>query len=311
MNTVTETAFKGVFALRFVTETVEAVFLPANGGKLASLTDRATGRELLAQAPGDVYLPLTREGSYVDSECSAFDDMFPTIDPVTPGSGARQGVEYPDHGEAARSAYTYTVTGDTIVMTYTSETLAYQFTKTVTDAKGALRIDYRVDNLSDEPFDCLWAGHCMLAACEGGVLTTPWGENAPCEIMFDTNAEFGSRGDVCKATAAMLQSAPFRSDGNAYKYYFTDPLPAGQDSVIRYTDPVSRRSVALRFDPENIRFLGIWINNGSFKNMYNVAPELCTAPYDTPFAAKERGHGWSVAPHGSRNFYLEITTEAK
>ena len=53
-----------------------ASILPLDGGKMASLKLKNTGKELLAVKPGDKYKVLAYDGEYVPSECSAFDDMF-------------------------------------------------------------------------------------------------------------------------------------------------------------------------------------------------------------------------------------------
>lgn len=83
--------YKDIFSLVLDTGRLRAAVLPENGGKLASLVDKESGTELLAQAAGKAYLPIGLDSSYVKGECSAFDDMFPTIDPQEGG--------YPDHGE--------------------------------------------------------------------------------------------------------------------------------------------------------------------------------------------------------------------
>ena len=75
---------------------LEAKILPEDGAKLASLKT-GSGRQLLEEAPGEAYRRLTLSGSYVEAECSAFDDMFPTIDPCDTA-----GFVYPDHGDVCR-----------------------------------------------------------------------------------------------------------------------------------------------------------------------------------------------------------------
>ena len=101
-------------------------FLPNDGAKMASLIDLATNHELLLTRDGESYRVLTADGSYVDSECSAFDDMFPTIDPYTPETGAYRGITYPDHGECCRLPYEVRVEGNKLILSAHSRLFSIQ-----------------------------------------------------------------------------------------------------------------------------------------------------------------------------------------
>ena len=96
---IMEATYKDLQAVRVESGRVSALFLHRYGGKLASLRDRESGREFLAQAPGEHYRTPRYGGDYTEFECSGFDDMFPTIDPVCCMQEPWKGVEMPDHGE--------------------------------------------------------------------------------------------------------------------------------------------------------------------------------------------------------------------
>ena len=57
---------------------------------------------------------LTHDGGYVDSECSALDDMLPTIDPSPSFAERYRSVEHPDHGETCRLSYEAIVSGNEV-----------------------------------------------------------------------------------------------------------------------------------------------------------------------------------------------------
>ena len=95
---------------------VKATFLPLDGAKMVSLVRLKDGKELLAVKPNKNYKVLTFDGDYVSSECSGFDDMFPTVDPYTPTVGAFKGITYPDHGETSRIPYDLNTTGGEIIL---------------------------------------------------------------------------------------------------------------------------------------------------------------------------------------------------
>lgn len=289
--------FKNVPAVIVESSALRAALLPEYGCKLASLVDTATGTELLAQNPGTEYLPLGMKSEYVKAECSAFDDMFPNIDP--------QGIRYPCHGEICRRRHTYSIKGETLKMRCISVLLPYVFEKTISESGGgAIRIEYRVENLGVVPLACLWAGHIMLAATEGGIIGTSFSDGASVEYTFDENDEFGAPGVQAKLKSAMLTSCKFDAfSGNAYKFYFTEKMPTG---TLTYTRPDINKTVAVTVDNEKLPYLGVWINNGRFKGMYNAALEPCTAPFDNPEKAASRGYKCELDPGAVLEFTLML-----
>ncbi|MBR2616689.1 MAG: hypothetical protein IKC56_00430, partial [Clostridia bacterium] len=128
---ITRTTYKNRPAVTVEGRTLRAVFLPENGGKLASLVAINSGKEYMLTYPGDTYQTLTYEGDYVASKCNAFDDMCPTIDPYTPTEGAYQGLEYPDHGEACRIPYAVTTAQTGVTFTADSKRFPITYQKTV------------------------------------------------------------------------------------------------------------------------------------------------------------------------------------
>ncbi|MHB1154478.1 MAG: aldose epimerase family protein [Eubacteriales bacterium] len=302
-----ESSYKDIFAMAVETDKLIALFLPYNGAKLASLIDKISGTELLAAAEGENYKKLSNDSNYVDGECSAFDDMFPTIDLHIPKTGINAGISYLDHGEVCRSCFNYTSDNNKLVMTFNSDRLLYRYTKIITGtADGSIAINYKIDNLTGEPFNYIWAGHCMLAAAEDGRIITPYTEGAPAEIMFDNNNEYGRHGDIIKIQQKMLTSSSYSPEGNTFKYYFIESIPLG---IIKYTNPKNGRAFVMRYDQSKIPYLGVWINNGRFKAMYNSTPEICTAPFDSPDVAAKRGCSSIIKPNGTVEFQILLYTE--
>ena len=89
------TTYKNRPAVSIKTSTIKGVFLYDDGAKLTSLTNLKNGKELLAVKDDNTYKVLEYNGNYVDSECSGFDDMFPTIDPFTVCNGEYENVPTP------------------------------------------------------------------------------------------------------------------------------------------------------------------------------------------------------------------------
>jgi hypothetical protein len=214
--------------------------------------------------------------------------MFPTIDPYTPDFGPRSGIDYIDHGEVCRSPFVYAIKDDSLVMSFTSQRLSYTYLKTVslTD-DGYIKLSYDIKNndTSCIPFDYLWAAHIMIAAVEGGQVVTSYSEGDDVEVMFDDFSRYGKRWDKLKYSTDMLRSNTYSENGDAYKLYFTNPAPEGKLSYI-YPD---KSALTLTYDSKILPYIGVWMNNGHFKGMYNVAPEIASIPYDAPQEAAKRG----------------------
>ena len=265
---------------------ISAVFLPEDGGKLASLSDGE--REYLAQADGTEYKRLLPDGEYVDAECSGFDDMFPTIDPCLVN-----GLFYPDHGEVCRYPMQMDIDENSVYFSFQSPTMPYVFSKTVSiDNKDRLCICYHIENTSNQELPFIWAGHIMLKGDQDGEVIVPYAKNAPIKQMFGAKMQ----GDTDRS---MLK--PFSETGSSYKFYYTQPVPEG---LCGYR--IKNRILMLQYDAAFVPYLGIWMNNGEFKGMYNVALEPCTAPYDSPENAQKAGACSKIPARGCVEFEFKI-----
>lgn len=298
---ITHATYKDRPALRVETKTVTALFLPEEGGKLASLTAKGDGFEFLCQNPAPFYTSLPRTGSYIDSECAAWDDMFPTVDPYTPDAGDYAGITYPDRGEVCRLAMGVTATNGSASLFCASRLFHYTFEKRITpEPDGALNLTYTIRNHGREDFPYIWAAHCMLRGADDLTVETPYPENAPVAYMF------GPEG--VESLPKNRLSGYRAGSGAAYEFYYTEPTDGG---FLRATYGRSGHSFELdyRDSAAAIPYVGIRINNGAFKDYYSVALECASAPYDSPQKAMERGC-CSVLPAGeSLTFTLRIRVE--
>ncbi len=158
---VRETFYKDRPAIEISCDKVSALFLPLDGAKIASFKT-ATGEELLAQAEGEKYRCLDLEANYEKSECSAFDDMFPTLDPCV-----INGVNYLDHGEVCRREHRVEIDGDKVTFSCALPDINIFYKKTAYCEDGALYVRYKIENHNDYDFPYVWAGHIMFKGEEG------------------------------------------------------------------------------------------------------------------------------------------------
>lgn len=292
-----KTNYKDRPAIGISGKTLTALFLPEDGAKLASLKT-SEGVELLEQAPGKEYSRLTIDGSYVASECSGFDDMFPTIDECE----MREGQFYPDHGEVCRKPHECSICNDAVSFICYSESANAIFSKKIYIGDSALYIKYCIQNLNTYTLPYIWAGHMMFAGRRGSYVFTNYPDTAEKRIMF------GNPPDI-DTMNVLGEFKPYNENipaGGSYKYYYTEPK-APILCGIHYGN--SDETVTVSFTGDTVRCLGIWINNGGFKGMYNIALEPCTAPYDSPVNAIASGNASFIPPESSVEFIMKIHYE--
>ena len=289
MPAITTAAYKDRPALKITTKTLTALILPEDGGKLASVRSNRDGFEFLCENPAPTYARLAYDGSYVASECASWDDMFPTIDPYTPDAGEYAGITYPDHGEVCRLPMRVTREGESAVLSCASRLFAVDFVKRMTpEEDGALALTYTIRNRGREGFPYIWAAHCMLQATDDLRVETPYPADAPVAYMFGPDGQETFPRDRMMGYEA--------GKGAAYKLYFTEPTDGGFLRAV-YTASGHSFEMDYRDSASAIPYVGLWINNGSFKGLYNFALECASAPYDAPHKAMERGY-CSVLPAG-------------
>ncbi len=284
--------YKGRPAVRVTTGTLSALFLPEDGGKLASIC-APDGFEFLCQNPAEDYARLTYDGDYVASECASWDDMFPTVDPYTPEAGEYAGRyagrTYPDHCEVCRLPMDTTVTEGALLLSCASRIFPLVYAKAVTiDTDGALCLSYTIENNGQEDFPYIWAAHCMLRGTDDLVISTPYADDTPVAYMF------GPAGREDFPRDRLMGYAP--GVGAAYKYYYTAPTAGGFVGGT-YTASGHAFEMDFRDSAAAIPYIGVWINNGEFRDYYNIALECASAPYDSPGRAMEKGV-CSVLPAG-------------
>lgn len=262
-----------------------ALFLPEDGGKLVSL--QFGEREYLAQRDGEQYRRLFVESNYVDCECSAFDDMFPTIDPCV-----IEGCAYLDHGEVARSVWDAEIGAAEVTLRCRLKEIDAVFAKTVFMEDDTLCIRYTMENLTDRTLPYIWAGHIMLVGEKGAWVESPFGTEDAISVVFGK--------PISRESAHVLPAAGAVGE---YKFYYDDPRTPMQCAVVY---PAGGK-VTLTFDNDVVKYLGIWANPGALNGMYNLALEPCSAPYDDPIRAEKAGKGSYLPPRATVQFTLKIS----
>lgn len=309
-NNMYESTYKDQRAMALESDELLFKFLPDFGAGIASITDKRTGKEFLVQRPEPKYRTVPFEGSYVDAECSGLDDMFPTIDTCHYEKDPWKGARLSDHGEVWNLKAKTQTTKEEAVFTIYGIRLPYVFEKRVRFLSGGvLRIDYKVINNTQFDMEFLWAAHTMLNA-EPGVKVLVPGELKKAVSAFTNTGRIGCYGEefnwpefTDKEGIKRNVSIMGPREDNCEKYYFKDALKKGWCAA-QYPD---ESVFALSFPPEKIPYLGILHNPGSFRNIYNLFLEPCSASFDRPDFAAARGQNSVVGACSAYEWYLNIT----
>ena len=314
---VSDSHYKDHSAVTVESEALRAIFLPALGGKLASLVHKGSGIDFLLQAKNPNYKSLAYDGVYVDAECSGFDDMFPTIDRSFCESFPWSGTAMPDHGEVCALRWDLMKRKTEIRMSVRGVRFAYRLDKRIrfTDA-NTLRIEYSLVNLCDYPFEYIYAAHVMLAVEEGGEIFTPFEGGTTGTYVFGGDRRLGDYGDrVAWPRATMKDGSvknmsvtpPISETGDSYKLYFVKNIPRG---VFGYRYPTTGLSLVLHFSLSQLPYIGLWINEGSFHGHGNIALEPCSAAFDRPDLARIHGTSSVLGPRAIKEWSIEFFVDA-
>ncbi len=283
---ITKGMFKDVEAVIVETEKLRATFLPCLGAKFVSLIDTRTGRQYFEQNPGEKYRKLSYAGKYTDAECSAFDDMFPTIDAYRSSQFPWEGTELPDHGEVCGLPWNMEIGDDSVTFDVYGVRFPYHMTKTVYEKNGNIALSYSVENLSPFDMDFIYASHCMIKAEPGSTVTTPFPDGAQCTMIFD--ATYGHKyGDKYSWKPIITPE----KNNATFKFFFDDPVSEGW---AKYTYP-DGDYIKMVFDGDKLPYLAIWENDGNLLGMHNCAFEPCSGTHDRPDVARMHGK-FSVLP---------------
>ncbi len=276
----TKLQFKGVPAIAIASQELRAVVLPTLGGNIASLYDLRAQQELLCQSRLADYAHLSPADTFEEGICAGIDDMFPNAIPCRIQEGPFAGVQLPGHGEAWRMPWQVLACSDQAVsLALEGKRLPYRLQKDVTIRDNALRMDYRLENLSPEPFPYLWAAHPQFQADRYAAIQT--GIKGQVQVPFCIGPSNGAgrlqypMDAWDDGTPVDLRALPPKEQGIGYKYTATEPLGQG---FCRLVGKDGARDVLLEFPPDQVPYLGVWMDACSNPQApaYVVAPEPST-----------------------------------
>lgn len=309
--------YKGLSALVVENKQLRILFLPQYGCKMASLIKKDTGREFLFQSHLETLTPPPYKASFSAYDSSGFDEVFPSIDACPYPCGKYAGTPIPDHGEVWALPWQYQLHPDGLGITAwtKSPVLPYIFTRELTLQENEVCMHYKVENLSDEPFEFIWTPHCLLECSEHTVLVIPENltEIITVEHSTQTLGPWGThhRYPVTQSLQGtdlnLAQTQPVTAH-NCEKFYFTHPNTQGWCGI-KHTDNAD--TLTYRYDADKIPYLAVWKTQGGYHGDYNLALEPCSGEWDDLYVAHKIRRCASCAPKAAYewNFTMVVSQE--
>ena len=308
---ITEATYKGERAVQVESPALQVVIVPGRGGKTASLLHKKTGREYLDQLPGTAFRQAAYGAPYDSGEHSGFDDMFPTISECYCDVDPWAGTKMPDHGEVWSLPWKCEIAGAEVHLAVHGARFPYILKKTISfEGENTILINYSAQNLSAYAFPAMWAAHPLFNVTPSTRIILPESaRNIINTVAGPALGGYGGRFGFPKATTAdgrewdLSRVGP--NDGRYFfKYFFLDTLAEG---FALLHDSETRETMGMAWPIEQVPYLGMWVNEGAWAGMYDVAPEPCTAPFDRWDTARQWGKLPVIPPCGSQQWNLRIT----
>jgi hypothetical protein len=194
--------------------------------------------------------------------------------------------------------------------------LPYKLEKWITfESEDVLNIEYKATNPSSFDMDFIWAAHPMINVEEGGEILLPFKENSDTTCVFSMDQCFGKYGDLMKWPDVKCKDGILRNisrtskrdkEGNNYKVYFNEKAPEGW-CAYKYKN--HNTILTLSYPVDKVPYLSLWVNEGSFHGLHNIAMEPCTGTYDRIDLAKIHHQNSVLKAKGEYSWFLNFHIE--
>ena len=285
IDTVVVDGFPG---LRLSNGRMEALVLPALGGKVWSLRDMESGRNWIWNNPQVPLRAVPPGAGYDENWAGGWEELFPCD-----AAGKFLGRDLPDHGEWWSRAWEWAVadseSGPEIRMRLNCRSIQASCEKIVTLAadRPELTISYRIENLENEPIHFLFKQHLAVAVVPTDRLELPGGQMTAVDRAFSTRLggegpyawPIGVGGDGLPADLSALPSA----EQGHREFIYVSELPEGWCGV----RAAAGGRLRLRFPTDIFPHTWLFMTFGGWRGHYAVVLEPCTnKPKDLSAAFK-------------------------
>jgi len=318
---ISRTTTEGFESLCIHTGVIELTLIPELGGKISSLRDARTGREWLWRHPRFVYKRVPHGSSYVaEADTGGWDECFPSVAECIYPSNPWQGAKIQDHGELWSQDAEFKINEqvDKVILFngWQGNVLPYTFTRNITIAENSacLRVDYEVENKSDQPMNYVWSIHPLLAIEPGMELYLHNSARFHVAAAIPSNLVSAEK-DLQYPFAApglSLPLLPEASAGKAIKIW-SEPLLEGEGwAALR----AHNGELKMRWDVTLLPQVAVWMNFGAWAAdggipYFNLGLEPCIGAQDSlADAVTQHNLFATVPPRGFKRWWLELEMSA-
>jgi len=297
-----ETHWQGLDALVLENPALRVTVVPSMGGHVAELVDVATGRDLLWRNPRATPRPAPYGAHFDDWWSGGWDEIFPSGD-----RGRLHGEPLPYMGELWCTPWSATsgTAGDGVAAWIdgsvfgTVAAARFERRLTLRGAEPVLRATYRIENLDVRPLPFTWGIHPSFAVGSTHRIDHPATDML---VGVSSSPELGAPGDRYSWPTLPDPSSPTGTrdvslvrgrDAAVFGGHWATDLAEGW---LALTDTVTRRGLAIAFDPAVFPHAWLWQVYGGWRGHHHLALEAWTShPMDLE-GAITAGRARSLAP---------------
>lgn len=310
---VSEALWLGQKALVLENDSIRTVVVPGVGAKIVSLYDKRTECEWLVDPRNRPFKKLSYGVDFVDQDMSGWDEMFPTIVACDyPATGEKHSTPLPDHGEVWSLSWISEPAGnDAICLSVEGKALHYRLTRTMFfSARNTLQLDYELENLSQETIPYLWSAHPQFECGNEAEIVLP---DPVREVCNTIPVEYGwgepeTRYGWPVALNPEGQRVPINRTGpsslnQARKFFVVPEISVSWAGLIRHP---GQEWLQLNWDPGQLPYLGVWVDEGKISHAAVVALEPMTGFYDSLSVAWDKRRVATIGPAETKTWSLFV-----
>jgi galactose mutarotase-like enzyme len=314
----------GLDAIRLQNDRLDLAIVPQAGGKIVDLIDRCSGRNWLWKNPHIPVSVAQRDSDFgKELDSGGWDEVLLAIKPGRIRTASQNIAAIPDHGDLLAGAWSIEdlrieANNDLVCdMATTGRSARYRFERQlrIPNDRSVVDLSYCLRNESDEALPGYWCAHPLLAIGPDSVIEIAGNmplraEDAETRLRSSAHSEQrwpslvlhdGASQDLARSFASDAAPAAF-----AGKIFVRSP-ENGVASVVL----ADGSRLTFRFDPEELPWLGLWINNGAWSGCgsapyTNLGIEPTTSPYDCVNEAIENDAVPWLAPGAERRWSLQL-----
>lgn len=262
---------------------------PDLGGRIDQIQDRKTGKQWLWHPAGydAAQTRLLAIGdSFDDNWTGGWDEIFPND-----AAGKFRNYELVDHGDLWSQPWKVLETSPfSIQLVCQCQTVPVLVEKMIRldPAKPEFKIEYRLQNQSDDTIPFLFKQHAAIAIEADDEILLPDCLIEPVALGFSKLIGREGKTRFPKAFTADGQEIELQRIPPAFsqlqEFYYSSELAAGECGI---RNGRSQSSLMMRFDTADFPYIWVFQSYGGWRNHYVLVLEPCTTmPYDLEVACE-------------------------